>query len=86
MKALEEAIPGVSNAFSILILVMAIYAILGVNLFGPKFPYYFGNFGRAMFTMFQVMTGESWCEAASGGPVKYCTFVKCGACPACSAA
>ena len=38
VKALEEAMPGCLNAFFILILVMAIYAILGVNLFGPKFP------------------------------------------------
>eukprot|EP00438_Fugacium_kawagutii_P021873 Skav233042 [mRNA] locus=scaffold909:1189508:1199209:- [translate_table: standard] len=25
---------------------------------------YFGNFGKALFTMFQVLTGESWSEAA----------------------
>ena len=28
---------------------------------------YFGNFGKALFTMFQVLTGESWSEAIGMG-------------------
>ena len=28
---------------------------------------YFGNFGKALFTMFQVLTGESWSEALGMG-------------------
>ncbi|KAK3263980.1 hypothetical protein CYMTET_27252 [Cymbomonas tetramitiformis] len=67
IKALEEAIPGSANAFAILSLVSAIYSILGVEFFqniefetGNK---YFDTFGQAMFTMFQVMSGDSWAEA-----------------------
>jgi len=26
---------------------------------------YYGDFGKALYTMFQVLTGESWCEAVS---------------------
>lgn len=89
MQSLSRAVPGVANAFFIQVLVMSIYAILGVeffmtygengsytNEFGEvvelttardlKFGYeYFGNFGKALFTMFQVLTGESWSEVVT---------------------
>ena len=60
--ALNSSIPGVTNAFALLILVMGIYAILAVTLFGRQFSLHFGTFARAMFTLFQVMTGDSWAE------------------------
>jgi len=63
IKALEDAIPGCMNAFTILILVTAIYAILGVEFFSDLHPYYFINFSASFFAMFQVMTGDSWSEA-----------------------
>lgn len=70
IKALEESIPGVANAFMILILVMGIYGILGVEFFRNSFVHpvfgtehnYFENFLTSMFSLFQVMTGESWSE------------------------
>ena len=74
MSCLANAIPGCMSAFFIVILITSIYAILGVEFFStldtvihpgnghPHGPYYFGDFGSAMFTMFQVMTGESWAE------------------------
>lgn len=72
IKSLEESIPGVANAFMILMLVMSIYAILGVEFFRHTFihpwnaiiqPNYFDNFSKSLFTLFQTMTGESWSEA-----------------------
>jgi len=87
MDSLANAIPGVINAFIILLLVMCIYSILAVEFFstfgiggqienelGNSYNYttprqqdygteYFGNFPKAMYTMFQVLTGESWSEA-----------------------
>lgn len=74
MSCLGNAIPGCMSAFFIVVLITAIYAILGVEFFStldsvvhpgtlePHGPYYFGDFSSAMFTMFQVMTGESWAE------------------------
>jgi hypothetical protein len=82
--AIEHAMPGVMNAFNIIILVMALYATLAVNFFGrlhedcwdtPDIPgaitwrgqcfgpEYYGTFARSMYSLFQVMTGESWSEA-----------------------
>ncbi|KAK3275388.1 hypothetical protein CYMTET_16484 [Cymbomonas tetramitiformis] len=64
LLALEAAIPGCSNAFLILVLVSSIYSILGVEFFGEIDPYYFATFFQSLFTMFQIMTGESWSEIA----------------------
>lgn len=63
---IEEAIPGVANAFGILVLVMSIFAILGVEFFRDVDfggTLYFGTFAQAMLTLFQIMTGDSWAEA-----------------------
>ncbi|CAE7540773.1 unnamed protein product [Symbiodinium pilosum] len=87
MVSLARAVPGVSNAFVVLLLVMSIYAIVGQEFFmyhasnytytndigdevdlvtprGLDYGYdYWGNFGLALYTMFQVLTTESWSEA-----------------------
>eukprot|EP00933_Yihiella_yeosuensis_P071155 TRINITY_DN79355_c0_g1_i1.p1 TRINITY_DN79355_c0_g1~~TRINITY_DN79355_c0_g1_i1.p1 ORF type:complete len:403 (+),score=82.66 TRINITY_DN79355_c0_g1_i1:102-1310(+) len=89
LVSLTKAVPGVLNACLILLIVMSIYAVLGVDFFqdygeGGKFTNmngvvveyktardmdygweYFGNFGKSLFTMFQVLTGESWSEAVA---------------------
>jgi len=70
MAALSNSVPGCSNAFAIVILVTSIYSILGVQFFkevgeGDMKGRYFGTFLRAMLTMFQVMTGDSWAEGVS---------------------
>ncbi|CAJ1437154.1 unnamed protein product [Effrenium voratum] len=98
MVSLAKAVPGVANAFFILLLVMSIYAIIAVDLFkdfgvGGKFtnihgvevelissrkqeygPEYFGNFGKSLYTMFQVLTCESWAEAIAR-PLLHCNSV-----------
>lgn len=63
MACLALAIPGCTSAFAIVVLVTAIYAILCVQFFGDEWPYYFGSFSKAMYSLFQVMTGDSWNEA-----------------------
>jgi hypothetical protein len=54
VEALEGAIPGVSHACVILLLVMSIYAILGVTFFGEAAPEHFGTFGASLLTNCQV--------------------------------
>lgn len=63
LNAIYESVPGVSNAFSILMLVMMLYAILAVDFFSVH-QEYFGNFAKALFTMFQMMTAEGWADIA----------------------
>ena len=128
IKSLLRAIPGMMNAFMIMLIVMCIYAILGVEFYkyygtckGPSaeddtlyddnsnFPIgldlldeeefyncggggrsdwspqgivldsrgvpfgdaYFGNFGKSLYTLFQVLTGDSWSEAIGRPLMKY---------------
>ena len=93
LVALVKCIPGVLNAFTIMLIVYCIYAMVAVDLFrdfGSSGTYttcddedcqvvanamttrgltygfeYYGTFSKAMYTLFQVMTGESWSEAVA---------------------
>jgi hypothetical protein len=60
IAGIGKSLPGVSNAFIILTLVMGIWSIMGKNFFGTEFPDEFGNFFKAMLSMFQVMSYDSW--------------------------
>merc|ERR1719262_1764470 len=35
---------------------------MGVSFYSEDFDQEFGNFGRAMLTMFQIMSFDSWCS------------------------
>ena len=41
-------------------IVFYVAAVLGTNLFGGAFPDWFGTLGKSLYTLFQVMTLESW--------------------------
>ena len=53
-----------ANAFLIMALVTSIYAILAVNFYACRQPEYFGSFSRALFTLFQICTGDGWARYA----------------------
>jgi voltage-gated sodium channel len=55
-----KSLPGVSNAFILLGLIMGIWSIMGVSFFREDFPEEFGNFFRGMLSMCQIMTFDSW--------------------------
>ena len=40
--------------------VTCMFAVIGRNLFYERYPEQFHNFGFALFTMYQVATGDSW--------------------------
>lgn len=42
-----------------------VFAVIATNMFGSKFPDLFGDLGTTMFTLFQVMTLESWSEGVA---------------------
>ena len=48
------------NAERWLLLVFYVFAVIATHLFGPAFPEWFGHLGRSLYTLFQVMTLESW--------------------------
>jgi voltage-gated sodium channel len=64
VATLLAAIPGVSSIIGLLALVVYVAAVMATKLFGEVTPQYFGDLGRSLWTLFQVMTGESWPEVA----------------------
>ena len=65
VTALLYGVIPVTNAFIILFVVTAIYAVLGTHIFGVQSPEYFGTFLTSLFTMMQVVTGDSWSSAVT---------------------
>lgn len=60
LVAIVRSVPSILWTGLLMILIYYIFALIGVNLFGEAFPDWFGTVGKAMYTLFQVMTLESW--------------------------
>ena len=60
VEALISAIPSIGWIVFLLGLVFYIFGVMGTELFAAQFPAWFGTLGRSMYTLFQVMTLESW--------------------------
>ena len=58
--ALLSSIPGMGSIAAVLALVFYIAAVMATKLFGASHPHWFGGVGESMYTLFQVMTLESW--------------------------
>ncbi|MEE4219371.1 MAG: ion transporter [Xanthomonadales bacterium] len=58
--ALFGALPGLGAIVAVLALVFYISAVMATQLFGATFPQWFGNVGTSFFSLFQIMTLESW--------------------------
>ncbi|MEW8044161.1 MAG: ion transporter [gamma proteobacterium symbiont of Phacoides pectinatus] len=54
------AIPGVGSVGGLLLIVFYIGAVISTTLYGEAFPEWFGSLGASMYTLFQIMTLESW--------------------------
>ncbi len=59
-ESLLAAIPSIGWISFMLGMVFYIFAIIGTEFFGDTFPDWFGSVGASMYTLFQVMTLESW--------------------------
>ena len=58
--ALLAAIPGLASIALVLMILYYVFAVISTNLFGAAFPEWFGTIGRSLYTLFQIMTLESW--------------------------
>jgi voltage-gated sodium channel len=48
------------SIIALLALVFYVFSVMATNLFGGAFPEWFGSVGASAFTLFQIMTLESW--------------------------
>lgn len=60
VEGFVTALPGMANVFLLMGLIFYIGAVMATKLFGPSFPDWFGDLPRSGYTLFQVMTLESW--------------------------
>lgn len=54
------ALPGMASVFLLLSLIFYIGAVIATKLFGDAFHEWFGDLGSSAYTLFQIMTLESW--------------------------
>ena len=60
VQALAQAIPGLLSIIALISLIFYVSAVLATNLFGNEFEEWFGSIGASMYSLFQIMTLESW--------------------------
>jgi voltage-gated sodium channel len=54
------ALPGMASVFVLTGIIFYIGAVIATKLFGGTFPQWFGNLAQSAYTLFQIMTLESW--------------------------
>ncbi len=60
VQGLLSAIPSMGAVVILLLLTFYIAAVMATKIFGATFPQWFGTLGESLYTLFQVMTLESW--------------------------
>ena len=54
------ALPGMGSVFLLMAIIFYIGAVMATKLFAASFPEWFGGLGLSAYTLFQIMTLESW--------------------------
>ncbi|SIO49226.1 voltage-gated sodium channel [Rhodovulum sp. ES.010] len=55
-----SALPGMGSVFLLMGMIFYIGAVMATKLFGDTFPEWFGTLGLSAYSLFQIMTLESW--------------------------
>ena len=55
-----SALPGMASVFGLMTLIFYIASVIATKLFGAAFPEWFGTLGNSAYSLFQIMTLESW--------------------------
>jgi voltage-gated sodium channel len=60
VAAFLHSIPGLAGVVAVMAIFFYTAGVLATRLFGGDFPEWFGTLGRSLYTLFQIMTLESW--------------------------
>jgi len=60
VSGLLNAVPGMASIVFLLGIVFYVFAVISTKIFGGSFPEWFGTLGASAYTLFQIMTLESW--------------------------
>ncbi|MBB5515142.1 voltage-gated sodium channel [Rubricella aquisinus] len=60
VEGFVSALPGMGSVFLLMGLIFYIGAVMATKLFSSAFPEWFGSIGASGYSLFQIMTLESW--------------------------
>ncbi len=60
VEGFVTALPGMGSVFLLMALIFYIGAVMATKLFGQSFPDWFGSIPLSAYSLFQIMTLESW--------------------------
>ncbi len=60
VEGFVTALPGMGSVFLLMAIIFYIGAVIATKLFAGSFPEWFGSIGASLYTLFQIMTLESW--------------------------
>lgn len=60
VAAFLHSIPGLTGVVAVMAIFFYTAGVLATRLFGESYPEWFGSLGKSLYTLFQVMTLESW--------------------------
>lgn len=60
VEALLHSLPGIGSIALLMVVIYYVAAVMATGLFGASHPEWFGSVGHSMYTLFQIMTLESW--------------------------
>ncbi len=60
VEGFVTALPGMGSVFLLMGIIFYIGAVMATKLFGDQFPDWFGSLGASAYSLFQIMTLESW--------------------------
>jgi voltage-gated sodium channel len=60
VEGFVSALPGMGSVFILMALIFYIGSVMATKLFGNSFPEWFGTLGLSAYSLFQIMTLESW--------------------------
>ncbi|MFK7837102.1 MAG: ion transporter [Sulfitobacter sp.] len=60
VQALLDALPGMGAVIVMISIVFYVFGVMATLMYGNSFDEWFGTLGRSLYSLFQIMTLESW--------------------------
>ena len=60
VEGFVSALPGMGSVFLLMAIIFYISSVISTKLFSTEFPEWFGTLGLSAYSLFQIMTLESW--------------------------
>jgi len=60
VEGFVSALPGMGSVFLLMAIIFYIGSVIATKLFAASFPVWFGDLGLSAYSLFQIMTLESW--------------------------